>query len=60
VRFVSGAYLAGSFPPPFRIAAHGHSEDINRFGETTAINRGAEFRIFASERLARRWLLATD
>ena len=56
-RFQSGKYLAKVFPPSFKIAAYTIPNVINRFGETTAINRGALFRIFPDEQSALQWLM---
>jgi len=56
-RFEFGVYLAEALPPPYRVAAHTDPRHINRFAENTAVNRGAQFRIFSSEEEALRWLL---
>ena len=56
-RFWSGDYLAKVLPPPFKVAAFANSVDINKFGENTAVNRQAWFRIFNEEQPALRWLL---
>lgn len=57
VRFYSGRYLAGAFPPPFKVAAFAKPEAINKFGETAAVNRGAHFQIFPEECVAILWLM---
>ena len=56
-RFQSGEYLAKVFRPPFKVAAYAISSAINKFGETTAVNRGAVLRIFPDEQLAILWLM---
>ena len=56
-RFASGAHLAQVLGPPFKVAAYALPEGINRFGEDTARNRGALFRIFPDERSALHWLV---
>ena len=56
-RFLSGEYLAKVLRPPFKIAAFAISSSINKFGETTAVNRGALFKIFPEEQLAIQWLM---
>lgn len=56
-RFRSGEYLAKVLPPPFKIAAYGNANAITKFGENTAVNRGAWFRVFPDEEAAIRWLV---
>src|SRR4051812_37835730 len=55
-RFFSGLHLAKVLPPPFKVAAFGSAEAINKFGENAAVNRGALFRVFSDEQAAIRWL----
>ena len=57
VRFLSGQYLAKTLRSPFKIAAYAAPKAINKFGENTAVNRGAYFRIFPDEDSAIIWLL---
>ena len=56
-RFYSGLHLAKTLPPPFKVAAFGFPEAINKFGENAAVNRGALFRIFSDEQSALHWLV---
>lgn len=56
-RFESGEYLSKVLPVPFKIAAFALPNAINKFGEDTAVNRGAQFRIFADEGSAVQWLM---
>jgi len=56
IRFLGGKYLAHLFRPPFRLAALARREDITRFAETVALNRGASFRVFSDEQQAVDWL----
>jgi hypothetical protein len=55
-RFFSGLHLAKTLPPPFKVAALGFAEAINKFGENAAVNRGAQFQIFSDEQAAIHWL----
>jgi hypothetical protein len=57
VRFFTGAHLAAVLEPPFRSAAFALPEFINKFGENTAVNRGAWFRIFPDKISAISWLM---
>jgi hypothetical protein len=56
-RFSSGLHLAKVLGRPFKLAAFGPSEAINKFGENTAVNRGAHFRIFSDQQSALHWLM---
>ena len=56
-RFLSGEYLAGQLGRPFRVVALANAEGINRFAENTAVNRGADFRVFSDRPSAMEWLL---
>ncbi len=56
-RFFTGVYLAKTLPPPFRVAGFALEKLINKFGENTAVNRGADCRIFPEEAMALSWLL---
>lgn len=56
-RFFSGLHLAKALHPPFKVAAFGFPEAINKFGEDAAVNRGALFRIFSDEQSALHWLM---
>ena len=57
VRFNSGRYLAVVFPSPFKVAAFANADAINGFGETAAVNRNADYRIFPEEHTAIQWLM---
>lgn len=56
-RFNSGEYLATVFTYPFKVAAFALPAAINKFGENTAVNRGAWFRIFPGKAQAIEWLM---
>jgi hypothetical protein len=56
-RFWSGEYLTQVLPYPFKVAAFANPEDINKFGETAAVNRAAWYQIFSDEQTALRWLM---
>ena len=56
-RFYSGEYLARTLAYRFKTAAFAPPESINKFGENTAVNRGAWFRIFPDEASAINWLM---
>lgn len=57
VRYSSGEYLARVLPPPFKVASFAEAKLINKFGENTAVNRGASYRIFPSRSAATEWLM---
>jgi len=57
-RFYSGKYLAEAMGYSLKVAAFALPEEINAFGETTAVNRGALFRIFPDKTPAIEWLMA--
>jgi hypothetical protein len=56
-RFWSGEYLARQLGYPFKVSAFANPSNINKFAETTALNRGADFRVFGDEKSAVEWLL---
>lgn len=56
-RFWSGEHLARVLSSPFRVSAFAAPKVINKFGEITAVNRGAFFRIFPDEQAAIQWLM---
>lgn len=56
-RFWSGEHLAKVLQAPFKIAAFGAPNAINKFAENTAVNRGALFRVFPDEQAAIQWLM---
>lgn len=57
VRFHSATYLAQVLSSPFKVASFASAEHINKFGENTAVNRGASYRIFHNRCDATAWLL---
>ena len=59
-RFYSGEYLAKELRHLFKVAAFALPDAINKFGEDTAVNRGAWFRIFPDEASAIKWLTEGD
>ena len=56
-RFYSGEYLAKVFAYHLRAAAFALPTAIDKFGENTAVNRGALFRIFPDKAQAIEWLM---
>lgn len=56
-RYLSGIYVANTLGPKFRMAALGAPENVTRYGETVARNRGCDFRVFTDDNLAMGWLL---
>ncbi len=56
-RFLAGEHLAKIMPYPYKVTAFAKSEDINKFGETVAVNRGAWFRVFSDEQTAIEWIM---
>ncbi|MDD5152302.1 MAG: hypothetical protein PHC28_17805 [Flavobacterium sp.] len=55
-RFFSGEKISNAFDYSFKIAAYSQREKINRFAETVAVNRGANFKVFDCESDAINWL----
>ncbi len=56
-RFFLGEYIAQVFRYQIKVAVIYREELITRFGENTAVNRGANFRVEATEEAALQWLL---
>ena len=56
-RFLTGEFIADMLRPPIKVAALGKPEAINRFVENTAVNRGANFKVFSDEQKAINWLM---
>ena len=56
-RYKTGVYFANIFHAPLKVAGYTKVSAINKFGENTAVNRGAQFRIFGDEQNAIQWLL---
>lgn len=59
-RFHAGVHAAAVWKPPMRVAGIWFWENIDRFAEDTAVNRGAVFRMFTDEPRALAWLLDED
>ena len=56
-RFLIGEALAELLPCPFKVAFLYKAEWINKFGENTAVNRGAAVLVCSTEAKALQWLL---
>jgi hypothetical protein len=57
-RFWFGSAVAEFFPArEFKVALLFRPELINKFGEDTAVNRGARFLVIGAEELALEWLM---
>jgi hypothetical protein len=56
IRYNSGQKIAETLAT-YKIAGFSQPEKINYLGEITATNRGANFKMFASEEAATKWLL---
>lgn len=56
-RYETGVYLAEILYPPFKIAVIANPEDINRFSENVASNRGATIKNFTGRQEAVDWLM---
>lgn len=57
-RYLAGVDVARILPRPFKLSVLYLEELVNRFGETVAVNRGADIRVFHEEEQALQWLLA--
>ena len=55
-RFAAGEALAKLMPSPFRFAAVYPNDQIDRFGENVAVNRGATAAIFSNMEDAISWV----
>ncbi len=55
-RYFSGEKIANTFQHSYKIAAYSQRGKINRFAETVAVNRAANFKIFDCEADAIKWL----
>lgn len=55
-RYLVGAYAAERLAHRVRVAVLWQDEHINRFGENTAVNRGAVHRVFSDRAEALAWL----
>ena len=59
-RYETGDYLSQILRPPYKVAALANFEDITRFTEDVAVNRGANVKVFSKETDAREWLLKCE
>ena len=59
-RFVLGKYAAELFGPRYRIAILYAEQVIDKFGENTAVNRGANMLVTSDEARALEWLLEEE
>src|SRR5690349_9405006 len=60
VRYQFGLAVADVFGHRFKVAMLYPEALINRFGENTAVNRGAFFRAFGDEQAALHWLVGNE
>jgi hypothetical protein len=56
-RFYIGKEIAKQTGHKIKLAVVGKKSNINYFGETVAVNRGAFFKVFSDYKLAEEWLL---
>lgn len=56
-RYIVGEYIAQLFPSSIKLAVVWPEEDINKFAETVAVNRGVFIRVFPDVAVAEHWLL---
>ena len=56
-RFLAGQDLAVLFPFSLKVAVLGRAEQITKFGENVAVNRGARVLVCSEKTEALRWLL---
>jgi hypothetical protein len=56
IRYVSGEYLAKVLGFKIKVSVIGMKENINRFAETVALNRGARLSVTDDESAALQWL----
>jgi hypothetical protein len=57
VRFYTGAKVAEVYKPHYKVAVFMQVEKINKLAENVAVNRGANFKVLASEVDALDWLV---
>lgn len=55
-RYYTGEYFAEFLPQPFKVALIKRHDDTDRFTETVAVNRGANYWVFSDEETAIQWL----
>lgn len=56
-RYIVGEAVAQLFPSTIKLAVVWPEEDINKFAETVAVNRGVFVRVFPNIAAAEHWLL---
>ena len=56
-RYIVGEVVAQLFPSSIKLAVVWPEEDINKFAETVAVNRGVFIRVFPDVAAAEHWLL---
>jgi len=56
-RFIFGKLIANLFSTDIKFALIAKKDQINKFSETVAVNRGARFNIFSDKTEAIEWLL---
>jgi hypothetical protein len=56
-RYYIGKEIANQTGHKIKLALAGKKNNINYFGETVAVNRGAFFRVFSDFKQAEEWLL---
>lgn len=56
-RYLIGERIAALLANPLKVVALCKDEKVNKFAENTAVNRGANFRVVATEWEALQWLL---
>jgi len=57
-RYKVGVIIAREWGPYIKAAVISQPENISRYTETTAINRGANFMVFSDQEEAKKWLLS--
>jgi hypothetical protein len=57
-RYQIGVIIATEWGPYIKAAVMTKPENISRYTETTAINRGANFAVFSDLEAAKKWLLS--
>lgn len=59
-RFYVGERIAEVFGPKLKVSVVAPDDRINKFAETTAVNRGARFNVSSSEQEAINWLMSSS
>ena len=58
-RFFLGEEISKTFGPKIKIAVAWPAQDINKFAETVALNRGAYIRVMGDINSAEKWLTSS-